>query len=111
MTFLPTYDFPKELPDDLWARGPEGDPVVTWLTWTFHHAAQVTGFELRGLTGGLFLSLRVGNVEQMAEPEWLPVVLLRGRSLTLPVVEPGIALTLQTSGFKGEIRPLGRYVR
>lgn len=98
--------------DDLWIRCTPGDPLGS-LTWMFQRPTRVTGFEIRGEGGGYFSSLRVGNEEQLVEPVPVPMTMLTNQpnGLLLPALAPGVALTLRTQGFTGEIRPLGIQVR
>lgn len=81
-----------------------------FLSWSPRRVTKVTGFEIEsfsptGEVEGTLLSLKCGNEEQLIDQPPLGVLLYE--NIILPVIDPGICLTLKVRGFRGKIRPLG----
>ncbi len=86
--------------------------------WVWQLPVKVTGFELLGPSSGIYVTrLRVGNEDQLAGTEPIPIGLLlpdlkNGVPLVLPAAAPGIMVSIELWGEKLQgkqfaIRPAG----
>lgn len=78
------------------------------MIWCFQRPTRVTGFEVRDGNAGVALSVKVGNLEQLAVGE-IPIMALTYYpiEISLHTVLPGMDFIVLTRDFEGELRPLG----